>query len=152
MARAAPALGLYATLLVQLPQYPPLRLDSLVFFRVSMTSLTRLMSMMGLVPQLPQYADGEFRVPDGSPNMSSLASPVFGLDSVTGFLPPQLPLARLPSLFDQWEDALQLAMIVLKRPGDCEDPPASESEKVQSLAWRERIQHVCAICSSWIMV
>lgn len=45
-------------------------------------------------------------------------------------------------MFDLWEDALQLAMTTLKRPGDCEDPPASESEKAQSLEWRELVQRV----------
>ncbi|QRW03923.1 indoleamine 2,3-dioxygenase [Ceratobasidium sp. AG-Ba] len=72
--------------------------------------------------------------------MSALACAEFGLDADTGFLPSQAPLCRLPSPFSPWEDALQHAMAVLKRPGDCEDPPATDDEKVQSQTWRDGIQ------------
>ncbi|CAE6515878.1 unnamed protein product [Rhizoctonia solani] len=74
--------------------------------------------------------------------MSLLACSQFGLDSRTGFLPIQVPLARLPVTFDKWENALQRAMIILKRPGDSDDPPPTSEEKEQSLQWRESLQRM----------
>ncbi|KAG8748248.1 hypothetical protein FRC10_007637 [Ceratobasidium sp. 414] len=111
---------------------------------MAMVSLIRMLSMLGLAPKASPTLcdDGQLRVPESSPDMSSLASSEFGLDPVTGFLPSQVPLRRLPSAFDPWERALQHAMTVLKRPGDCEDPPATENEKAQSQKWRESIQQM----------
>ncbi|KAL5634965.1 hypothetical protein ACGC1H_002857 [Rhizoctonia solani] len=77
--------------------------------------------------------------------MSALACSEFGLDSRTGFLPTQVPLARLPAAFDKWEDALQRAMVILKRPGDSNDPPPTREEKEQSLRWRENLRRMGAI-------
>jgi indoleamine 2,3-dioxygenase len=111
---------------------------------MAMAQLTWLLGMMGLSSKAPPapYTNGRIHVPDSSPDMSALARSEFGLDPVTGFLPPQVPLSRLPAMFDQWENALQLAMTVLNRPGDCEDPPATEKEKTQSREWREDVQCV----------
>jgi hypothetical protein len=109
-----------------------------------MAQLTWLLSTMGLSSKTAAApcVNERLQVSESSPDMSSLARSEFGLDPATGFLPPQLPLSRLPAMFNQWENALQLAMTVLKRPGDCEDPPATEKEKAQSRKWRESIQRV----------
>ncbi|KAJ1307499.1 hypothetical protein OPQ81_001598 [Rhizoctonia solani] len=102
---------------------------------------------MGIVSKRPSdTSHSDYRVPEGSPDMSSLACSEFGLDSRTGFLPTQVPLARLPAAFDQWEDALQDAMVILKHPGDSEDPPPTDEEREQSLQWRERLQRMEVIC------
>ncbi|KAG8689414.1 hypothetical protein FRC09_012436, partial [Ceratobasidium sp. 395] len=109
---------------------------------MTLASLARLLGMLGLASNHSSTTcdNGDFRMPELSPNMTALACNEFGLDSVTGFLPPKVPLHRLSSAFDLWECALQRAMIVLKRPGDCEDPPATEDEKAQSREWRDRIE------------
>ncbi|KAG9104354.1 hypothetical protein FRC06_003400 [Ceratobasidium sp. 370] len=114
---------------------------------MAMVSLVQMLSMLGLAPKASPTLcdDGRLRVPESSPDMSSLASFEFGLDPVTGFLPPQVPLHHLPSAFDPWERALQHAMVALKRPGDCEDPPATECEKARSQEWRESIQRMQVI-------
>ncbi|KAG9102415.1 hypothetical protein FS749_000005 [Ceratobasidium sp. UAMH 11750] len=114
---------------------------------MAMASLIQMLSMLGLAPKASSTLrdDGQLRTPESSPDMSSLASSEFGLDPVTGFLPPQVPLRRLPSAFDAWEHALEHAMVVLKRPGDCEDPPATEDERAQSHKWREGIQRMQVI-------
>lgn len=112
-----------------------------------MNSLVRLFDLIGLTPKPAQApcTDGYIRLPDDSPDMTALACSEFGLDPKTGFLPPQVPLARLPPLFDQWEDTLQHGMVVLKRPGDSDDPPPTEEEKIQSLKWREGVEQVRSI-------
>ncbi|KAG9126019.1 hypothetical protein FRC07_005197 [Ceratobasidium sp. 392] len=114
---------------------------------MAIASLTQLLGMLGLAPKASSTSSEgpKLLVPELSPNMSALACAEFGLNPVTGFLPPQVPLQRLPSTFDLWEDALQRAMAVLKRPGDCEDPPATKDEKAQSQKWRESVQQMQVI-------
>ncbi|KAH7341803.1 Indoleamine 2,3-dioxygenase-domain-containing protein [Rhizoctonia solani] len=108
-----------------------------------MNALAKLFNLMGITPEHPlSTTQDDYRLPEGSPDMSSLACSEFGLHSKTGFLPSQLPLARLPAAFDMWEDALQRAMVILKRPGDSDDPPPTNKEKEQSLKWRENLRHM----------
>ncbi|CUA76071.1 indoleamine 2,3-dioxygenase [Rhizoctonia solani] len=108
-----------------------------------MNALTKLFGLLGIAAERPSSATRDnYQLPNGSPDMSSLACSEFGLDSRTGFLPTQVPLARLPATFDRWEDALQHAMIILKRPGDSDDPPPTDEEKDQSLRWRENLRRM----------
>jgi indoleamine 2,3-dioxygenase len=111
-----------------------------------MNALVKLFGLMGIASQLPSDAiQDNYRLPETSPDMTSLACPEFGLDWNTGFLPTQVPLARLPAAFNIWEDALQRAMVILKRPGDSDDPPPTDEEREQSLRWRENIRRVCLL-------
>ncbi|CAE6410631.1 unnamed protein product [Rhizoctonia solani] len=108
-----------------------------------MNALVKLFSLMGIASEhLSSTTHDDYRLPESSPDMSSLACSEFGLDSKTGFLPTRVPLARLPAAFNKWEDALQHAMVVLKRPGDSDDPPPTEEEREQSLRWRENLQRM----------
>lgn len=107
-----------------------------------MNALALLLKLKGTTQKPCPLANEFIKLPDSSPDMSALACDQFGLNSKTGFLPPQVPLARLPSLFSQWEDALQHAMVVLKRPGDSDDPLLTEEEKTHGLKWRQGIQRV----------
>ncbi|KDN50504.1 hypothetical protein RSAG8_01002, partial [Rhizoctonia solani AG-8 WAC10335] len=108
-----------------------------------MNALAKLFSLLGVATEHPSSTtQDDYQLPKGSPDMSSLSCFEFGLDSRTGFLPTQVPLARLPATFDKWEDALQRAMVVLKHPGDSDDPPPTDEEKEQSLRWRENIKRM----------
>ncbi|CAE6476346.1 unnamed protein product [Rhizoctonia solani] len=108
-----------------------------------MNALAKLFSLLGIATEHPSSTtQDDYQLPKGSPDMSSLSCFDFGLDSRTGFLPTQVPLARLPATFDKWEDALQRAMVVLKHPGDSDDPLPTDEEKEQSLRWRENIKRM----------
>ncbi|KAG8764136.1 hypothetical protein FRC11_004624 [Ceratobasidium sp. 423] len=111
-----------------------------------MNALAKLFSLLRIAPERPSITtQDDYQLPEGSPDMSSLACSEFGLNSRTGLLPTQVPLARLPVAFDKWEDALQHAMVVLKRPGDSDDPPPTDKEREQSLQWRENLQRMGVI-------
>ncbi|CAE6332884.1 unnamed protein product [Rhizoctonia solani] len=116
-----------------------------------MNALVKLFGLMGITSQLPSDAiQDNYRLPETSPDMTSLACPEFGLDSNTGFLPTQVPLARLPAAFNMWEDALQGAMVILKRPGDSDDPPPTDEEREQSFRWRENIRRMEVISTDFL--
>ncbi|KAF8754132.1 Indoleamine 2,3-dioxygenase [Rhizoctonia solani] len=106
-----------------------------------MNALVKLFGLMGITSERPSgNIQDDYQLPESSPDMTSLACPEFGLDSKTGFLPTQVPLARLPAAFNKWEDALQQAMVILKRPGDSDDPPPTDEEREQSSRWRENLR------------
>ena len=71
---------------------------------------------------------------------TTLAAHDFDVDTRTGFLPPQAPLFRLPSEWEEWEEILQSAVNSRLQLGD--KPNLQQSEKDNSRKWRERVRKV----------
>jgi indoleamine 2,3-dioxygenase len=71
---------------------------------------------------------------------STLAAHDFDVDTRTGFMPPQAPLARLPPAWDAWERALDAACA---RPLQLASKLGlTDTEAEQSATWREEIRQV----------
>jgi indoleamine 2,3-dioxygenase len=82
----------------------------------------------------------------GIPDTSTLAAHDFDVDTRTGFLPPQPPLARLPIDWELWEAALDDA---LERKLQIGDRAGISSAKIASSAsWRDSVSRVSTdLCS-----
>ena len=78
--------------------------------------------------------------PAGAPDTSTLAAHDFDVDTRTGFMPPQPPLARLPAEWEPWEVILDAAIDQKLQLGDT--PDLSETEKKKSAVWRARVREV----------
>ncbi|KAF8972318.1 tryptophan 2,3-dioxygenase [Flammula alnicola] len=78
--------------------------------------------------------------PAGVVDTTTLAAHDFDVDTRTGFMPPQAPLGRLPSEWEQWEILLDEAISGRLQLG--ENPHLQESEKQKSERWRERVRHL----------
>ena len=87
----------------------------------------------------PDVHDGP---PEGVVDTSTLAAHDFDVDARTGFMPPQVPLDRLPPEWEAWEVLLDDAVQRKFKLG--ETPDLSEADKEESRAWRERVCEVRA--------
>ena len=84
--------------------------------------------------------DAHVGPPAGVPDTSTLAAHDFDVDTRTGFMPPQPPIDRLPSQWDQWETVLQDAITARLQLGDAIDLTADDQARSES--WRSRIREV----------
>jgi indoleamine 2,3-dioxygenase len=84
--------------------------------------------------------DVTFGPPPGAPDTSTLAAHDFDVDTRTGFLPPQPPLARLPVDWEPWEAALNDALQRKLQLGDKADISTAEIES--SASWRISVSQV----------
>ncbi|KAF7972437.1 hypothetical protein HWV62_18012 [Athelia sp. TMB] len=76
-------------------------------------------------------------LPVGVPDTSTLAAHDFDVDTRTGFLPPQVPLTRLPVRWERWEEILDDAGRRRLQLGDKVGISAAEQES--SATWRASI-------------
>ncbi|KZT02261.1 Indoleamine 2,3-dioxygenase [Laetiporus sulphureus 93-53] len=76
----------------------------------------------------------------GTPDTSTLAAHDFDVDTRTGFMPPQPPLARLPQEWEPWEAALDEALN--NRLQLAEKRGLTEVEEAQSDRWRKRVKEL----------
>src|ERR1700722_6409557 len=83
-------------------------------------------------------------LPPGVPDTSTLAAHDFDIDTRTGFMPPQPPLARLPLEWEPWEAALdQGAGGKLKLANTAPHTASDDNEDAQrSEAWRVHVRAV----------
>ncbi|KAI0052325.1 Indoleamine 2,3-dioxygenase [Auriscalpium vulgare] len=84
--------------------------------------------------------DVELGPPAGVVDTTTLAAHDFDVDTRTGFMPPQPPLARLPDQWAPWEDAFAAAQshrFQLGRKSNITD-----AEKAQSEAWRAHVRQL----------
>lgn len=72
------------------------------------------------------------------PDTTTLAAHDFDVDARTGFMPPQPPLARLPSEWEAWECTLESAIRQKLQLGD--SPGLHQEEKDKSEAWRVHVR------------
>ena len=79
-------------------------------------------------------------LPRGLTDTTTLAAHDFDIDNRTGFLPPQPPLARLPSEWETWEVILDVA--VVKRLKMYNDPTITDDGRAESAAWRGDVYKV----------
>jgi indoleamine 2,3-dioxygenase len=75
--------------------------------------------------------------PTGVPDTTTLAAHDFDVDTRTGFMPPEEPIKRLPSGWEEWEVILDKAMQAKLQLGD--KIGLSEDEAVQSDSWRHLV-------------
>lgn len=76
----------------------------------------------------------------GVPDTTTVAAHDFDVDTRTGFLPPQPPISRLPSDWNDWEVILDDAVSSRLQLGD--KSTLHESEKWVSERWRNRVRNV----------
>ncbi|KAG8869001.1 hypothetical protein FRC20_002356 [Serendipita sp. 405] len=69
---------------------------------------------------------------------STLAAHDFDVDVRSGFMPPEPPISRLPSEWQEWEVVLQDAIDARLRLGD--SPVIRPEETDRSALWREKVQ------------
>ena len=79
-------------------------------------------------------------LPHGLTDTTTLAAHDFDVDNRTGFMPPDPPLARLPSEWETWEAILDSALT--KRLKLYNGPSASDGDRAESAAWREGVREV----------
>lgn len=84
-------------------------------------------------------------LPAGVPDTSTLAAHDFDVDTRTGFLPPQVPLTRLPLRWERWEEVLEDAGSRRLQLGDKVGITVAEQES--SATWRAGIASVCLLLS-----
>lgn len=82
--------------------------------------------------------DSDVGPPSGAVDTTTLAAHDFDVDTRTGFMPPQPPLARLTPEWEVWEVALDDAVSNRLQLGDKQD--LSEEDQAQSERWRARIR------------
>ncbi|KAH9914873.1 Indoleamine 2,3-dioxygenase [Epithele typhae] len=74
----------------------------------------------------------------GTPDMSTLAAHDFDVDTRTGFMPPQPPIARLPTAWELWEatldDAISSKLELADKPG------LSQDDEERSARWRTSVR------------
>jgi indoleamine 2,3-dioxygenase len=78
--------------------------------------------------------------PAGVVDTTTLAAHDFDVDTRTGFLPPDPPLARLPAQWELWEQLLDDARVQRLQLGSKHD--ITDEEMVQSESWRARVRQV----------
>jgi indoleamine 2,3-dioxygenase len=83
--------------------------------------------------------------PAGIPDTTTLAAHDFDVDTRTGFMPPQPPLARLPAQWESWEAILDDAIQQKLKLGDT--PQITEAELNKSELWRSRVRDVRRLLS-----
>ena len=76
----------------------------------------------------------------GAPDTSTLAAHDFDVDTRTGFMPPQPPLARLPNAWEPWEAALEDAIMSKLQLAD--KPDLSRDDEERSERWRSTVREV----------
>ncbi|KAF8055549.1 Indoleamine 2,3-dioxygenase [Lyophyllum atratum] len=67
----------------------------------------------------------------------------FDIDPISGFLPSQAPLSRLPPAWKPWESALEDATSQKLQLGAA--PGLSEEEKAKSESWRKRVRELAVL-------
>ncbi|KAI9439567.1 Indoleamine 2,3-dioxygenase [Lactarius indigo] len=77
-------------------------------------------------------------VPVGVVDTTTLAAHDFDVDTRTGFMPPDPPLARLPMQWEPWEQLLEEAQVHRLQLGSKHD--IIDEEMVQSESWRARVR------------
>ena len=80
-------------------------------------------------------------LPHGLTDTTTLAAHDFDVDNRTGFMPPDPPLARLPSEWEAWEAILDSALT--KRLKLHDGPSTSDGDRAESSSWREGVRKVC---------
>jgi indoleamine 2,3-dioxygenase len=78
--------------------------------------------------------------PAGVVDTTTLAAHDFDVDTRTGFMPPDPPLARLPSRWEPWEQLLDDAQSYRLQLGKKID--ITDEEKSRSELWRARVVQV----------
>jgi len=82
--------------------------------------------------------------PAGVVDTTTLAAHDFDVDTRTGFMPPDPPLARLPSQWEPWEQLLDDAQLHRLQLGSKID--ITEEEKSRSEWWRAHVSQVrCSV-------
>ena len=82
--------------------------------------------------------------PAGVVDTTTLAAHDFDVDTRTGFMPPDPPLARLPSQWEPWEQLLDDAQLHRLQLGSKLD--ITEEEKSRSEWWRAHVSQVrCSV-------
>ncbi|KAG8801768.1 hypothetical protein FRC17_006560 [Serendipita sp. 399] len=71
---------------------------------------------------------------------STLAAHDFDVDVRSGFMPPEPPISRLPSEWQEWETVLQDAIDARLKLGD--NPVVAPEETDRSALWRDRVQNM----------
>jgi indoleamine 2,3-dioxygenase len=84
--------------------------------------------------------------PAGVVDTTTLAAHDFDVDTRTGFMPPNPPLARLPSQWEPWEQLLDDAQSYRLQLG--KKINITDEEKSGSESWRARVAQVCR----WVFV
>ncbi|KAG5645091.1 hypothetical protein DXG03_006905 [Asterophora parasitica] len=82
--------------------------------------------------------DASVGTPAGVPDTTTLAAHDFDVDTRTGFMPPQPPIARLPPAWESWEAALDEAIRLQLQLGHT--PGLPEDEIAKSESWRGRVR------------
>lgn len=78
--------------------------------------------------------------PTGVVDTTTLAAHDFDVDTRTGFMPPDPPLARLAMQWETWEQLLDDAQVHRLQLGSKAD--ITDEEMVQSESWRARVRQV----------
>ncbi|KAF5374507.1 hypothetical protein D9615_009099 [Tricholomella constricta] len=78
--------------------------------------------------------------PAGVPDTTTLAAHDFDVDTRTGFMPPQPPIARLPPAWELWESTLDEAKRLQLKLGDT--PGLPEDELLKSETWRSHVRNL----------
>jgi indoleamine 2,3-dioxygenase len=78
--------------------------------------------------------------PAGVVDTTTLAAHDFDVDTRTGFMPPNPPLARLPSQWEPWEQLLDNAQSYRLQLGNKIN--ITDEEKARSESWRARVAQV----------
>ncbi|KAL4262524.1 indoleamine 2,3-dioxygenase family protein [Pleurotus pulmonarius] len=74
----------------------------------------------------------------GMVDTTTLAAHDFDVDNRSGFMPPQVPVRRLPSSWEPWEVVLDEAMAGNLQLGD--KPDLNEREVAEAEEWRARVR------------
>ena len=82
-------------------------------------------------------------LPRGLTDTTTLAAHDFDVDNRTGFVPPQPPLARLPSEWETWEAILDSALT--KRLKLYSGPSTTDEDRADSTTWRGDVCKVSRI-------
>ena len=78
--------------------------------------------------------------PAGVVDTTTLAAHDFDVDTRTGFMPPNPPLARLPSEWEPWEQLLDDAQSYRLQLGQRIN--ITDEERARSESWRARVAQV----------
>jgi len=82
-------------------------------------------------------------LPHGLTDTTTLAAHDFDVDNRTGFMPPEPPLARLPSEWETWEAILDSALT--KRLKLYNGFTTTDDDRAESAVWREGVRKVGGI-------
>ncbi|OBZ66264.1 Indoleamine 2,3-dioxygenase 1, partial [Grifola frondosa] len=84
--------------------------------------------------------DVHFTPAVGTPDTSTLAAHDFDVDTRTGFMPPQPPLARLPAEWESWEATLDDGLASKLQLSDRADVSAEDRAKTER--WRSHVRNL----------